>query len=67
MSVNVVQRLMGHEHASTTPNRYVHSPRDFDDRVRAALGDAWHLQDAGSGYARGGAGNPDTASDLWWT
>lgn len=32
--VNVVQRLMGHERASTTLNRYVHAPRDYEDRVR---------------------------------
>jgi integrase len=32
--VNVVQRLMGHERASTTLNRYVHAPRDYDERVR---------------------------------
>jgi integrase len=39
--VNVVQRLMGHEQASTTLNRYVHAPRDYDDRVRDALGNGW--------------------------
>jgi integrase len=32
--VNVVQRLMGHERASTTLNRYVHAPREYDERVR---------------------------------
>ncbi|MGF1661102.1 MAG: tyrosine-type recombinase/integrase [Kineosporiaceae bacterium] len=32
--VNVVQRLMGHESASTTLNRYVHAPDDYDERVR---------------------------------
>src|SRR3954470_6034576 len=34
--VNIVQRLMGHENASTTLNRYVHAPRDYDDRVRGS-------------------------------
>ncbi|MGL5864515.1 MAG: tyrosine-type recombinase/integrase [Dermatophilaceae bacterium] len=37
--VNVVQRLMGHESAVTTLNRYVHAPRDYDDRVRRLFGD----------------------------
>jgi len=37
---NIVQRLMGHENASTTLNRYVHVPRDHDDRVRGLLDDA---------------------------
>ena len=32
--VNVVQRLLGHKNASTTLNRYVHAPRDDDERVR---------------------------------
>jgi hypothetical protein len=32
--VTVVQRLMGHEQASTTLNRYAHAPRDYDARVR---------------------------------
>lgn len=32
--VSVVQRLMGHELASTTLNRYVHAPDDYDERVR---------------------------------
>jgi hypothetical protein len=31
---------MGHENASTTLNRYVHAPRDYDDRVRGLLDDA---------------------------
>ena len=37
--VNVVQRLMGHENASTTLNRYVHAPRDYDERVRRLFDD----------------------------
>jgi integrase len=37
--INVVQRLMGHEDASTTLNRYVHAPRDYDDRVRGLFDD----------------------------
>jgi integrase len=36
--VNVVQRLMGHETASTTLNRYVHAPDDYDERVRRIFG-----------------------------
>ncbi|HJT04519.1 MAG TPA: tyrosine-type recombinase/integrase [Pseudonocardiaceae bacterium] len=35
--VNVVQRVMGHEQASTTLNRYTHTPDDFGQRVRAAF------------------------------
>jgi integrase len=35
--VNVVQRVMGHEQASTTLNRYTHTPNDFVQRVRAAF------------------------------
>ena len=31
--VNVAQRPMGHEQASTTLNRYVHAPRDYDERL----------------------------------
>lgn len=41
MPINVVQVLMGHEQGSTTLNRYVHAPRDYDDRVRGTFGDAW--------------------------
>ena len=37
--INVVQRLMGHEDASTTLSRYVHAPRDYDDRVRGLFDD----------------------------
>jgi integrase len=37
--VNIVQRLMGHEQASTTLNRYVHAPRDYDARVRELFDD----------------------------
>jgi integrase len=36
LPVNVVQRAMGHQQASTTLNRYTHAPADYDDRVRAA-------------------------------
>jgi integrase len=35
--VNVVQRVMGHEQASTTLNRYTHTPDDYGQRVRAAF------------------------------
>src|SRR5262249_31011738 len=34
LRVKGVQRLRGHERASTTLNRYVHAPRDYDARVR---------------------------------
>ncbi len=37
--VNVVQVALGHEHASTTLNRYTHRPKDYHDRLRAALTD----------------------------
>jgi hypothetical protein len=35
--VNVVQRVMGHQHASTTLNLYTHAPDDYDQRVREVL------------------------------
>jgi integrase len=35
--VNVVQRVMGHEQASTTLNRYTHTPDDYGQRVKAAF------------------------------
>jgi integrase len=35
--INLVQRVMGHEQASTTLNRYTHTPDDYADRVRAAF------------------------------
>jgi integrase len=46
--VNIVQRLMGHENASTTLNRYVHAPTDFDERVRDFFNDG---DDAADGVA----------------
>ena len=36
--VNIVQRVMGHEQASTTLNRYTHTPEGYDERVLAAFG-----------------------------
>jgi integrase len=36
--VNVVQAVMGHEQASTTLNRYTHTPADFHDSVRRVFG-----------------------------
>jgi integrase len=36
--VDVVQKVMGHEQASFTLNRYTHAPDDYEDRVRAAFG-----------------------------
>jgi hypothetical protein len=46
--VNVVQRVMGHEQASTTLNRYTHTPVDYADRVLAAFAGfaAFSLPDA---------------------
>ncbi len=38
--VNVVRRVMGHEQTTTTLDLYTHTPDDYEDRVRAALGDA---------------------------
>ncbi|OAA21296.1 phage integrase family protein [Frankia sp. EI5c] len=35
--VNLVQAALGHEHASTTLNRYTHRPADYEDRLRSAL------------------------------
>jgi len=37
--VNVVQRVMGHEQASTTLNLYVHPSNDHEDDVRDVFGD----------------------------
>ncbi|HEX6401816.1 MAG TPA: tyrosine-type recombinase/integrase [Pseudonocardiaceae bacterium] len=37
--VNVVQRVMGHEQASTTLNRYTYTPDDYGQRVREAFDD----------------------------
>jgi integrase len=36
--INVVQRVMGHEQASTTLNRYTHPVGDYEDRVRSVFG-----------------------------
>ncbi|MFI7213134.1 tyrosine-type recombinase/integrase [Micromonospora maritima] len=41
--VNVVQAVMGHEQASTTLNRYTHTPPDFHDSVRRVFG--WSADD----------------------
>jgi integrase len=35
--VNIVQRVMGHEQASTTLNRYTHTPDGYDQRVLAVF------------------------------
>lgn len=37
MPVNVVQKVMGHEQATTTLNRYTHTPDDYSARVLAAF------------------------------
>ncbi|WP_234038834.1 tyrosine-type recombinase/integrase [Micromonospora coerulea] len=38
--INLVQRVMGHEQASTTLNRYTHTPDDYAARVLAAFNSA---------------------------
>lgn len=35
--VNIVQTVMGHEQASTTLNRYTHTPDGYGQRVRDAF------------------------------
>ncbi|MEU6075837.1 tyrosine-type recombinase/integrase [Micromonospora sp. NPDC047074] len=35
--INLVQRVMGHEQASTTLNRYTHTPDDYAARVLDAF------------------------------
>ncbi|MEV4761059.1 tyrosine-type recombinase/integrase [Micromonospora chokoriensis] len=35
--INLVQRVMGHEQASTTLNRYTHTPDDYAARVLEAF------------------------------
>ncbi|WP_405114450.1 tyrosine-type recombinase/integrase [Micromonospora sp. NBC_01405] len=37
--VNVVRRVAGHEKASTTLDRYTHTPEDYADRVRLTSAD----------------------------
>ncbi|MEO3747056.1 tyrosine-type recombinase/integrase [Plantactinospora sp. B5E13] len=37
--INLVQRVMGHEQASTTLDRYTHTPDDYADRVRRTFAD----------------------------
>ncbi|SCL38377.1 Site-specific recombinase XerD [Micromonospora aurantiaca] len=37
--VNVVRRVVGHEKASTTLDRYTHTPDDYADRVRLTFAD----------------------------
>ncbi len=37
LPVNVVQRVMGHEKATTTLNLYTHASTDYDERVRKAF------------------------------
>ncbi len=34
---HIVQAVMGHEQASTTLNRYTHTPDGYDQRVLAAF------------------------------
>ncbi|MET8083934.1 site-specific integrase [Micromonospora sp. NPDC005237] len=37
--INVVRRVVGHEKASTTLDRYTHTPEDYADRVRLTFTD----------------------------
>ncbi|MCN0178498.1 tyrosine-type recombinase/integrase [Salinispora arenicola] len=37
--VNIVRRVVGHEKASTTLDRYTHTPDDYADRVRLTFAD----------------------------
>ena len=37
--MNIVQRLMGHESASTTLNLYTHAPNKYEDQVRDVFDD----------------------------
>ncbi|WP_245603476.1 hypothetical protein [Salinispora cortesiana] len=39
MPVNIVRRVAGHEKASTTLDRYTHTPEDYADRVRLTFAD----------------------------
>nr|WP_245714728.1 site-specific integrase [Micromonospora inyonensis] len=59
--INIVQRVMGHEQASTTLDRYTHTPDGYADRVRQTFADdlltfrpLTPSQERGSG-AEGGA------------
>lgn len=38
--INAVQKVMGHANASTTLNRYTHTPSDYEDRVRDSFADS---------------------------
>jgi site-specific recombinase XerD len=56
--INDVAKVMGHEQTSTTLNRYTHSTRDRDRRVRATFA-AFSLPPA-AGRGRGtGEGHPE--------
>lgn len=37
--INLVQAVMGHEQASTTLDRYTHTPRGYGDRIRSVFAD----------------------------
>jgi integrase len=39
LPVNIVQRVMGHESASTTLNLYAHAPTQFEGRIRGVFDD----------------------------
>jgi integrase len=55
--VNVVQRVMGHEQASTTLNRYTHTPDDYGQRVKAAFDGPAPLSLPPTSQPTGGEGN----------
>ncbi|WP_245724687.1 tyrosine-type recombinase/integrase [Micromonospora citrea] len=73
--VNVVRRVVGHEKASTTLNRYTHTPDDYADRVRLTFADdsltfrpAPRLTDPGNTAlpgpeAHSGKGRPPSGGD----
>ncbi|MGK5737339.1 tyrosine-type recombinase/integrase [Micromonospora sp. URMC 103] len=56
--INLVQRVMGHEQASTTLNRYTHTPDDYAARVLAAFESS-----AASLLPRAGKSSSDGAFD----
>lgn len=56
--INEVQRVMGHENASTTLDRYTHASRDHNDRVRDVFADFL--------LTSGGVGGPWSQEDPRW-
>jgi integrase len=63
--VNIVQKVMGHEQASATLNRYTHTPDDYGARVLAAF---WGPADSALTFpteapAKGSASHREDARD----